>query len=166
MIEWDKFFNYFAGSGFIISMFLIVMAVIFVFVIMLIYVPALTKIIFPRFGYARYSAYLPFRDVLNNNSMQMADGSFVRVYRVAGVQTSMQDEQTRAKFLDLRTHLFNQINDPFAVLRFYTIRNAADENTDYEFGQPVLQRIYDKWKSQGLKIFLNNFYIVLMKYLI
>ena len=164
MIEWDKFFDYFAGSGFVVSLAVIVIAVLFLFVFMLIYVPTLTKKIFPRFGYARYSAYLPFKSVQKNNSMQLTSGGLVRVYRVAGVQTSMQDEQTKAKFLDLRTHLFNQINDPYAILRFYTIRDAADENTDYEFGQPVLQRIYDKWQSQGLKIFLNNFYIVLSVY--
>ncbi|MBE6461380.1 MAG: hypothetical protein E7006_00870 [Alphaproteobacteria bacterium] len=164
MIEWDRFFDYFAGSGFVVSLAVIVIAVLFLFVFMLIYVPTLTKKIFPRFGYARYSAYLPFKSVQKNNSMQLTSGGLVRVYRVAGVQTSMQDEQTKAKFLDLRTHLFNQINDPYAILRFYTIRDAADENTDYEFGQPVLQRIYDKWQSQGLKIFLNNFYIVLSVY--
>ncbi len=164
MIEWDKFFDYFAGSGFVVSLAVIVIAVLFLFVFMLIYVPTLTKKIFPHFGYARYSAYLPFKSVQKNNSMQLTSGGLVRVYRVAGVQTSMQDEQTKAKFLDLRTHLFNQINDPYAILRFYTIRDAADENTDYEFGQPVLQRIYDKWQSQGLKIFLNNFYIVLSVY--
>ena len=47
------------------------------------------------------------------------------------------------------------------VLRFYMVRDAADENTNYEFDQPTLQRIYNKWRGQGLKIFLNNYYIVL-----
>ena len=35
---------------------------------------------------------------------------------------------------------------------------------DYEFDNRVLQGIYDKWRSQGLRIFSNNYYIVLSVY--
>ena len=65
------------------------------------------------------------------------------------------------KILDLRAQLFNQIRDPNVVLRFYTVRDAVGENTNYEFDQPVLQQIYNKWRAQGLRIFTNNYYIVL-----
>ncbi len=157
----DGFFNYFAGSGFPITFTILVMVAIFAFIVLMMYLPTLTRRIFPKFGYAKYANYLPFKTVYNDNSMLLTDGSLVRVYRVAGVQTSMQDDATREKFLDLRTQLFNQIHDPNVVLRFYMTRDAADENTNYEFDQPVLQAIYNKWKSQGLKIFLNHYYIVL-----
>ena len=155
------FFNYFAGSGFPLTTIIMVMVVIFVFIIMMMYLPVLTRKILPNFGYARYSQYLPFQTVYNDNSIGLINGSLIRVYRVQGVQTSMQDDETKAKFLDLRAQLFNQIRDPNVVLRFFTIRDAADENTNYEFDQPVLQKIYDKWKSQGLRIFLNSYYVVL-----
>ena len=155
------FFNYFAGSGFPLTTIIMVMVVIFVFIIMMMYLPVLTRKIFPNFGYARYSQYLPFQTVYNDNSIGLINGSIIRVYRVQGVQSSMQDDETKAKFLDLRAQLFNQIRDPNVVLRFFTIRDAADENTNYEFDQPVLQKIYDKWKSQGLRIFLNSYYVVL-----
>lgn len=157
----NGFFEYFAGGGFPITTVILVMAVIFAFVILMMYIPALTRRIFPHFGYKRYSQYMPFKTVYTDNSIELTDGSLLRVYRVAGVQTSMQDDATREKFLDLRAQLFNQIRDPNVVMRFFMIRDAADENTDYEFDQPVLQKIYDKWKSQGLRIFLNNYYIVL-----
>lgn len=157
----NGFFEYFAGSGFPITLVILAMAVVFIFVVLMIYIPVLTRRIFPKFGYKRYSQYIPFQTVYNDNSIGLTDGSLVRVYSVAGVQTSMQDGPTREKFLDLRTQLFNQIRDPNVVLRFFMTRDAADENTDYEFDQPVLQAIYDKWKSQGLRIFLNNYYIVL-----
>ncbi len=159
--ELKNFFEYFAGGDFPITLTVLVMASVFLFIIMMMYVPVLTRRIFPKFGYAKYANYLPFGTVFDDNSMQLTDGSFIRVYRVAGVQTSMQDDETKAKFLDLRAQLFNQIRDPNVVLRFYMVRDAADENTDYEFDQPTLQRIYDKWRGQGLKIFLNNYYIVL-----
>lgn len=162
MIEkFSGFFEYFAGSGFPITLMVLVLAVILVFLVLIIYIPVLTRKVFPKFGYAKYSSYLPFNKVYKDDSMQLTDGSFIRVYRVSGVQTSMQDEATKEKFLDLRTQLFNQIRDPNVVMRFYMIRDAADENTNYEFDQPTLQRIYDKWRGQGLKIFLNNYYIVL-----
>ena len=157
----NDFFEYFAGGGFQITLTVLVVAVILVFLVLMMYVPVLTRKIFPKFGYAKYSNYLPFGTVFNDNSMQLTDGSLIRVYRVAGLQTSMQDDATKEKFLDLRAQLFNQIRDPNVVLRFYMVRDAADENTNYEFDQPTLQRIYDKWRGQGLKIFLNNSYIVL-----
>ena len=159
--KFNEFFNYFAGSGFPITLTIVAMVAVFVFIVLLIYVPILTRKVFPKFGYAKYADYLPFKTVYSDNSMELTDGSLMRVYRVAGVQTSMQDNETREKFLDLRAQLFNQIRDPNVVLRFYMVRDAADENTDYEFDQPTLQRIYDKWRGQGLKIFLNNYYIVL-----
>ena len=161
MMNIKDFFEYFAGSGFPLTLTIMVMSVIFVFIMLLIYVPTLTRKIFPRFGYAKYASYLPFQTVYNDNSMSLTDGSVIRVYRVSGLQTSMQDDKTKEKFLDLRAQLFNQIRDPNVVMRFYMVRDAADENTDYEFHQATLQKIYNKWRGQGLKIFLNNSYIVL-----
>ena len=155
------FFDYFVGTNFPITVTLMAMVAVFIFVLMMIYVPTLTKKIFPKFKYASYGSYLPFHTVYNDNSMSLTDGSLIRVYRVAGIQTNMQDNETKEKFLDLRAQLFNQIRDPGVVLRFYMVRDAAQENTKYEFNQPTLQRIYDKWRSQGLKIFTNNYYIVL-----
>ena len=157
----EGFLDYFAGGGYSITMTILVMAVLFVFIILMMYLPVLTRHIFPKFGYAHYSDYLPFRKVYNDNSMSLIDGTLVRVYRVSGVQTSMQDDATREKFLDLRTQLFNQIRDPNVTLRFYMVRDAASDNMDYEFDGPVLQGIYNKWRAQGLRIFLNNYYIVL-----
>lgn len=161
MINIRGFFDYFAGSGFPITLTVIVMLAILLFIVLIIFIPVLARKIFPRFGYAKYSAYLPFNTVYNDNSMSLTDGSLIRVYHIKGLQTSMQDEKTKEKFLDLRAQLFNQIRDPNVVLRFYTIRDAADINTDYEFQQPTLQKIYKKWQGQGLKIFLNNYYVVL-----
>ena len=156
-----EFFDYFAGGGYSITMTVLVMAVIFVFIILMMYIPSLTRRIFPKFGYNHYANYLPFKTVYDDNSMSLMDGTLLRVYRVSGVQTSMQDDATREKFLDLRSQLFNQIRDPNVTLRFYMIRDAANDNMDYEFDNSVLQNIYNKWRSQGLRIFLNNYYIVL-----
>lgn len=157
----NGFFEYFAGSGFPVTTMIMVIVVIFIFVVLMMYLPTLTRRILPQFGYKRYSRYLPFRTVYNDDTLELSDGSLLRVYRVAGVQTSMQDAATREKFLELRTQLFNQIRDQNVVMRFFMTRDATDENTDYEFDQPVLQKIYDKWQAQGLRIFLNNYYIVL-----
>lgn len=157
----NEFFNYFAGGGYSITMTILVMLSVFVFILLMLFIPSLTHRIFPRFGYNHYANYLPFKTVYNDNSMGLSDGTLLRVYRVSGVQTSMQDDATREKFLDLRAQLFNQIRDPNVTLRFYMIRDAANDNMNYEFDGPVLQSIYNKWRSQGLRIFLNNYYIVL-----
>ena len=159
----EGFFKYFAGGGFSTTMTLTVMvvAVIFAFIILMMYVPTIVKHIFPKFGYKHYSDYVPFNTVYTDDSLEINNGALIRVYRVSGVQTSMQTDEQRAKFLDLRAQIFNQIHDPNVILRFFTIRDAVAENTDYEFDQPVLQKIYDKWHSQGLRIFVNSYYIVL-----
>ena len=157
----NGFFEHFAGGNFPLTATILVMLVLFLFIVMMIYLPVLTKKIFPKFGYVKYSQYLPFNTVYTDDSMTLTDGSIIRVYKVSGIQTSMQDDEQREKFLDLRSQLFNQIRDPNVVLRFYTMRDAVGENTDYEFDQPVLQKIYDKWKAQGLRIFTNNYYVVL-----
>lgn len=156
-------FGYFAGGGFSETMTLTIMvlAVIFMFVLLMMYIPTIVKKILPKFGYKRYSDYIPFNTVYTDNSLELDDGALVRVYSVDGIQTSMQTDENREKFLDLRTQIFNQIHDTNVVLRFFTVRDAAGENTDYEFDQPVLQKIYEKWRSQGLRIFLNRYYIVL-----
>ncbi|MBR5625206.1 MAG: hypothetical protein IKW67_00275 [Alphaproteobacteria bacterium] len=161
MTNFDNFFNYFAGGEFPITLTVLVMLVVFLFLVLMIFVPTITKKIFPSFGYSKYANYLPFKQVNNDNSMLLTDGSYICVYKVKGLQTSMQDKEAREKFLDLRAQIFNQIRDPNVVMRFYMIRDAADEVSDYEFRQPVLQKIYDKWQGQGLKIFLNSYYIVL-----
>ncbi len=157
----NGFLNYFAGGGFPITLVVLAIAAVFVFVLLSFYIPTITRWIFPKFGYKSYAQYIPFKRVLDDNSILLSDGAQVRVYHVSGVQTSMQDADTREKFLDLRAALFNQIRDPNVTLRFFVTRDAADEKTDYEFDQPVLQKIYNKWRSQGLRIFLNHYYIVL-----
>ncbi len=159
----ESFFKYFSGGGFSVTMTLTIMvvAVIFVFIILMMYVPTIIKHVFPKFGYRHYSDYVPFDTVYTDDSLEINNGALVRVYRVSGVQTSMQTDEQREKFLDLRSQIFNQIHDPNVILRFFTVRDAVAENTDYEFDQPVLQKIYDKWRSQGLRIFINNYYIVL-----
>ena len=129
----NGFFEHFAGGEFPLTATIMVMVVVFLFIVLMMFVPALTRRIFPKFGYARYAQYVPFKTVYTDDSMTLTDGSIVRVYHVDGVQTSMQDDETRAKFLDLRTQLFNQIRDPNVVIRFYTVRDAVGENTNYEF---------------------------------
>lgn len=161
MIDFNSFFEYFAGKNLSMTLTVMMLVCVVVFIMLLIYIPTLTRKIFPKFGYAKYANYLPFKTVYNDNSMSLTDGNLVRVFRVAGIQTSMQDNATKEKFLDLRAQLFNQIRDPNVVLRFYMVRDTADEKTNYEFDQPVLQKIYNKWQGQGLKIFLNSYYIVL-----
>lgn len=89
------FFNYFAGTGFPLTTIIMVMVVILLFIVMMIYLPVLTRKILPKFGYARYSQYLPFKTVYNDNSIELTNGDLIRVWHVRGVQTSMQDDATK-----------------------------------------------------------------------
>ena len=159
----EKLFNYFAGNNDSMTLTLVVisMCILLVFLVLLAYIPAITRKIFPKFGYVKYSDYLPFSRVYKDNSLSTEDGSLVRVYKIRGIQTNIMDEKNLEKLLDLRSQLFNQIQDPSIYLRFFTIRDYRNEKTDYEFDQPVLQKIYDKWNNQGLKIYNNSYYVVI-----
>ena len=158
----EKLFSYFAGNSdsMVLTLVTVAISVIIVFLILLIYIPVITKRIFPRFGYIKYSDYLPFNNVYSDNSLSTTDNSLVRVYKITGIQTNIMDNESKGKFLDLRAQLFNQIQDPNVYLRFFTVRDFADEKTSYEFDQPTLQKIYDKWNNQGLKIYNNTYYLV------
>ncbi|MCQ2574485.1 MAG: hypothetical protein MJ156_00050 [Alphaproteobacteria bacterium] len=158
-----ELFGYFIGNTYSVPTILVVLAiaVLFVFIILLAYIPVLSKVILPIFGYKRYSQYLPFNKVYDNNYLSMTDGSLVRVYKINGIQTSMQSDENKEKLLDLRAQLFNQIQDSNVFLRFFTIRDIDDKKTDYEFNHPVLQKIYNKWNDQKLNIFSNSYYVVI-----
>ena len=136
------FFDYFAASGdFPVTITVLFMVVVVIFLILMLYIPVLTRKIFPRFGYIHYSDYLPFKKVKDDNSLQISDGSLIRVYHFEGVQTSMQQDDVRESFLKNRASLFNQIHDPNVILRFFTIRDAVEEDVDYNFHQSTLQKI-------------------------
>ena len=159
----EKLFSYFAGNNdsMVLTLVIISMAVVLAFLVLLMYIPTITKKVFPKFGYTKYSDYLPFDAVYSDDSLSCVDGSLVRVYKIQGVQTSFMDDKNREKLLDIRAQLFNQIQDPDVHLRFFTIRDFVNEKTDYEFDQPILQKIYDAWNSQGLKIYNNTYYVVI-----
>ena len=98
MNQLDDFFSYFAGSGFEITTAVLVMITMLVFIVLLIFVPTLTKKVFPRFGYAKYANYIPFQTVFTDNSMELTDGSLIRVYKISGLQTSMLDNAAKEKY--------------------------------------------------------------------
>ena len=53
----NNFFEYFAGGEFTVTTTIMVMMVLVVFLGLMMYVPALTRKIFPKFGYAKYANY-------------------------------------------------------------------------------------------------------------
>ena len=57
----EKLFSYFAGNSDSMTMTLVIitMAVILVFLVLLAYIPTITGKVFPKFGYLKYSDYLP-----------------------------------------------------------------------------------------------------------
>ena len=81
-------FDYFAGnsSSMTLTLVIIAMSVVFVFLILLMYIPVLTKKLLPKFGYSRYSDYLPFKKVYSDDSLSVTDGSLIRVYKIDGIQ--------------------------------------------------------------------------------
>ncbi len=158
----QDFFNFFVSDISSPTTFVMFGAIILFVIIMYFYSNVLSKTILPKFGYRKYSDYLPFSSIYSDNTtIGLLDGSIVRAYEIAGIQTSMHDDETKKKFLELRAQLLNQIKDPTITIRFFMIRDAVQQNTNYEFDQPILQKISDNWNAQGLKIFKNSYYAVI-----
>ncbi|MBQ0013640.1 MAG: hypothetical protein KBS86_03685, partial [Proteobacteria bacterium] len=67
----ENIFEYFAGTQFPMTMTILVMAVILLFIVLLIYIPTLTKKIFPKFGYSSYSEYLPFKNIYKDDAIEI-----------------------------------------------------------------------------------------------
>ena len=93
----NDIFDYFAGGNTPITVTIMVMIVLFLFLVLMIYLPILTRKFFPKFAYLKYASYLPFVKINADNSMDLSNGACIRVYRVAGIQTSMQDNKTKEK---------------------------------------------------------------------
>jgi len=158
----NEIINLFVNDNFSVTPIILAVLVIFVFVLLIAFVPIISKIIFPEFGYSKYSDYLPFSGILSDGqTVKLNNGNLVRAYRLSGVQTSMKDDTEKERLLSLRANLFNQIKDENTTLRFFCIRDKIDDKTDYEFDQPTLQNIYKEWSGQGLKIFKNSYYVVI-----
>jgi type IV secretion system protein VirB4 len=158
----QELLSFFVADVFSPTMIVMAVAVALLFAVIYLYSGALSNIILPKFGYAKYSEYLPFGSIYSDNAtIGLLDGSVVRAYEISGVQTSMHDDATKQRFLELRAQLLNQIGDPSVTIRFFMIRDSAGQDADHEFDQPVLQKISDKWNTQGLKIFKNSHYAVI-----
>jgi len=158
----DGFFEIFTKSDFVMTNILFAGLLVLTFFVLLLYLPLLSKVFFPSFGYKKYSDYLPFEQIMPDGlTVKLKDGSLVRAFRIPGVQNGMKTDAELTRLFEIKQNLFNQIKDTGATLRFYTIRTADNTKTDYEFDQPVLQRIYNKWNAQGLKIFDNTNYMTI-----
>ncbi|MDR1027265.1 MAG: hypothetical protein LBL46_02510 [Rickettsiales bacterium] len=157
----EQFFDFFTKNDLSMTAGLFAGLGLLVFLVLLFYLPVLGRVFFPIFGYKRYSDYLPFDSILPDNaSVRLKDGSVARAFSITGVQNGMLDEAGKERLFEQKKMLFNQIRDD-AILRFFTIRTRSPQNYDYEFDQNILQRIYNRWRRQGLKIFENRNYLVL-----
>ncbi|MCL2017565.1 MAG: hypothetical protein FWG80_02225 [Alphaproteobacteria bacterium] len=158
----ENLLSYFVTDTFPMTPVIIGAMVLLFFVVLSMYSALLSKIIFPAFGYKKYANYLPFESIIGDGiTVKLNNGTLIRAFKFSGVQTSLKSESEKAKLLELRAQLLNQIRDSSAILRFFTIRDKVSDKTDYEFDQPTLQRIYNQWNNQGLKIFKNSYYLVL-----
>lgn len=140
---------------------LIFAAVLGVFLILGLYLQFISKVLFPKFGYKHYSAYLPFAGVADHKTIRLKNGRMFRVYLIKGVQTNLQTPEKKQQFLEIRTRFLQQMTNPDVVLRFFMTRTQDSIKTDFEFDERILQEISDKWNNQGLKLYKNNYYMVI-----
>jgi type IV secretion system protein VirB4 len=158
----EEILKYFVNDAFSMTPIILAAVLLLLFIILSMYSGLISKVVFPSFGYKKYFKYLPFDSILSDGvTIRLRNGTVVRAFALSGIQTSMKDNAEKEKLLDLRAQLLNQIRDSNAVMRFFTIRDKESDKTDYEFDQPTLQKIYNQWNNQGLKIFRNNYYLVL-----
>ncbi|MCL2629083.1 MAG: hypothetical protein FWD33_00080 [Alphaproteobacteria bacterium] len=148
-------------SGVLPAFLIMLAAGLVLFVVALIYIKILSGVLLPKFGYASYASYLPFKFPIDDNStVLLKNGRLFRVFEIKGVQINFETPEKQRQFLDMRMRFLQQMSGGI-TLRFFMVRSKDGTKTDFEFDEKILQDIYDKWNNQGLKLFKNSYYLVM-----
>jgi type IV secretion system protein VirB4 len=119
--------------------------------------------VLPRPRESRVSDFLPF-DVLMNDGMTIrcANGSYVRVFRVTGLDLSAASPEKVYSMMEARKSTIDNLAELQVVCRVLTLRELADQEEDKgNFNNPLLENISQIWHDSMNRVFNNYHYIIL-----
>lgn len=119
--------------------------------------------VLPQPRESRVSDFLPFASIMEDGmTIRCTNGSFVRVFRVAGMDLGAVTPEKVYSMMEARKAWIDNMSDLQVVSRVITIRELSElENVRGDFRNELLETVSDIWSAGMSRIFSNTHYVVL-----
>ena len=119
--------------------------------------------ILPQPRESRVSDFLPFNKLMSDNiTIRCYNGSYARVFRVEGIDTSFITEEKNFSLVEARKAWIDGMSDLQITCRVITIRDKVPlEENGGVFNNPLLEQISEIWEANVNRVFANSHYIIL-----
>ena len=118
--------------------------------------------ILPQPNETRVADFLPFDSLLSDGAtIRCTNGTYVRVFKVEGVDLTAADEGTLFSMAEARKSWLDNMSDLQIYCRVITIRERAPiEENKSNFGNKWLKIVDDVWRENLSRVYKNDHYIV------
>jgi type IV secretion system protein VirB4 len=123
----------------------------------------LGRILLPQPQESRVADFLPFSKLMSDGmTIRCHDGSFVRVFKVEGMDLSFATGEKAASMGEARKSWIDSMSDLQVVCRVITTRDRIQmEEVEDNFNNPLLEQISMTWRYNLDRIYSNKHYVVL-----
>lgn len=144
----------------------VVVSVIGIVAAIAIAVSMVTKIgaiILPQPNETRVADFLPFDRLLSDGTtIRCSNGSYVRVFKVSGIDLSAATEETIESMFEARKAWIDNMADLQIKCRVFTIRERSEvAKNKTDFGNKWLEIVDEKWRENLSRVYKNDHYIIL-----
>lgn len=119
--------------------------------------------VLPQPSESRVADFLPFDSLLSDGStLRCSNGSYVRVFKVEGVDLTSAREETVLSMFEARKSWLDNMADLQITCRVITIRDRVPmEKNKADFGNKWLKIVDDTWRENLSRVYKNDHYIIL-----
>lgn len=123
----------------------------------------LGALVLPQPRESRVSDFLPFNKIMPDGiTIRCKNGSFVRVFRVAGVDLSFATDEKSIGMAEARKSWIDNMGELSITCRVITLREKIPLiDAEGDFNNQLLEQISDTWKNNISRVFTNKHYIIL-----
>jgi type IV secretory pathway VirB4 component len=123
----------------------------------------LGRIILPQPHESKVSDFLPFNQLMADGmTIRCHNGSFVRVFKVEGMDLSFATGEKAASMGEARKSWIDSMSDLQVVCRVLTLRDRIEmEEYEDHFNNQLLEQVAMTWKYNLDRIYSNKHYIII-----
>lgn len=109
--------------------------------------------------------YIPYKMMLDENTVMLEDGSLLRIIKVDGFAFETADDEDIDIKKDTRNNLLKSMASGNFALWFHTIRRKEEAYPDGDFTNVFAARVDKEWKERhsGDRSFVNEHYISIIR---
>ena len=121
------------------------------------------RLVLPQPSESQVSDFLPFNKILSDGiTIKCYNGSFVRVFKVEGVDLAFATEEKIASMQEARKSWIDNMSDLQVICRVITLRERIPLEEDVgDFGNQLLEQISLVWAQNINRVFSNTHFIIL-----